>query len=241
MSSKWSKYRAVKKDYELVLHGLDISKLAFGNAPSPLNEARKRPASEALSDDDGEQSHSIPSTVLGKGSTSDVASSNVCASGSGSSAHQTEPVQPVASLSDDVEGHLEPVVPRIDDAKEHARTSPVGSNFLGAKGDSGSSSDDEAAEATYVGTSASDSSSCSDELSVEEVEAVEAAGCSGSQGVPSHDVPAEELTAAEELAVIASRHNMTHYNINDILDFCRRRGIPGLPKDARTLKAYDKP
>ncbi|KAM7306470.1 uncharacterized protein ISCGN_010173 [Ixodes scapularis] len=28
---------------------------------------------------------------------------------------------------------------------------------------------------------------------------------------------------------------MTHANINEVLDFCRRRGIPDLPKDARTV------
>ncbi|KAL1443320.1 hypothetical protein MTO96_007529 [Rhipicephalus appendiculatus] len=235
MSSKWSKYRAVKKDYERFLHALDISRLAFGNAsPSPpLNsEPRKRPASDAFSDDDAGQSHSLRPTVLGKGSTSDVSSSHACASGSRSSAHQTEVVQPVASLFDVVED-VQPVVPRIDDAEGRPRAPPIGSDLLGSS-DSGSSSDDEAAEATELGARSSSSSS-SDELSVEEAE--EVSGCSPSQGVPSssHDVPTEHLTAAEEVAVIASQHNMTHCNINDILGFCRRRGIPGLPKDARTV------
>lgn len=48
-------------------------------------------------------------------------------------------------------------------------------------------------------------------------------------------VLSEQLSASEELAVIASKHNMTHAYINDVLDFCRRRGISDLPKDARTV------
>ncbi|KAH7965058.1 hypothetical protein HPB49_003106 [Dermacentor silvarum] len=48
-------------------------------------------------------------------------------------------------------------------------------------------------------------------------------------------VLSEQLSASEEFAVIASKHNMTHACINDVLDFCRRRGISDLPKDARTV------
>ncbi|KAH7953865.1 hypothetical protein HPB49_013150 [Dermacentor silvarum] len=52
----------------------------------------------------------------------------------------------------------------------------------------------------------------------------------------SSNVPAEHgLSAAEEFAIIAGKHNLTHASTNDILDFCRRRGIRELPKDARTV------
>ncbi|KAH7974841.1 hypothetical protein HPB49_020335 [Dermacentor silvarum] len=52
----------------------------------------------------------------------------------------------------------------------------------------------------------------------------------------SSNVPAEHgLSAAEEFAIKAAKHNLTHASTNDILDFCRRRGIRELPKGARTV------
>lgn len=48
-------------------------------------------------------------------------------------------------------------------------------------------------------------------------------------------VSPEQMTASEEFAVIASKHNMTHACINDVLDFCRQRGFSDLPTDARTV------
>ncbi|KAL3218934.1 hypothetical protein MRX96_050586 [Rhipicephalus microplus] len=48
-------------------------------------------------------------------------------------------------------------------------------------------------------------------------------------------VESAELPASGEFALIAGKHNMTHACINDVLDFCRRRGVADLPKDARTV------
>lgn len=196
------------------MHGLDIPNTTSGSSSSPAHpEARKRLGSEAFSDDAAVQPHSLSSTVLGARLTADISPSHDCGSGS------VQAVTPL-EVSNDAEGH--------------ALISNIGGNLLESENNSGSSSSDETVTDATISHS-SDSSSKSDVVTVEELAPLTF------QGAPSYGTDAEQVpSAAEELAAIASRHNLTHASINDILDFCRRRGISDLPKDARTVMCTER-
>ncbi|KAM7280951.1 uncharacterized protein ISCGN_006178, partial [Ixodes scapularis] len=60
-------------------------------------------------------------------------------------------------------------------------------------------------------------------------------GSANPNAVTTSSSQPHELSACDELASIAGKHNMSHVCLNDVLAFCRRRGIAGLPKDARTV------
>ncbi|XP_077505009.1 uncharacterized protein LOC144114879 [Amblyomma americanum] len=83
-------------------------------------------------------------------------------------------------------------------------------------------------EHTATSCDSRDETSSTNSLTAENVE----------MGQPREESPElcyRHLSTAQELASIASKHNLTHACINDLLDFCRRRGIVELPKDARTI------
>ncbi|KAM7290320.1 hypothetical protein ISCGN_026965 [Ixodes scapularis] len=60
-------------------------------------------------------------------------------------------------------------------------------------------------------------------------------GSANPNAVTTSSSQPHELSACDELASIAGKHNMSHVCLNDVLAFCRRRGIAGQPKDARTV------
>ncbi|KAG0442536.1 hypothetical protein HPB47_015671 [Ixodes persulcatus] len=92
-----------------------------------------------------------------------------------------------------------------------------------------SSSDDSAVQRSSGDPVASDSSA------EPSVDSARVGGESSLAAASSCAPPEHSLSAREEFAHIAEKHNLTHASVNDVLDFCRRRGISDLPKDARTL------
>ncbi|KAG0444568.1 hypothetical protein HPB47_013649 [Ixodes persulcatus] len=178
MSSKWTKYRVVSKEYAEILTELGCSQRTVDPSPKSANDKRRR--SEAFTDDacsgeSGQESSAI-------------------------AAHPDEDSQPTESGPGD------------DEAT------------------SANSSSDDCDEQCC-----NDDSVTSDSSTQPSGDSAQGGGDFVSDEASSGDYPQHKLSAAEEFAVIAGKHNLTHTSMNAILDFCRRRGISELPRDARTV------
>ncbi|XP_075535096.1 uncharacterized protein LOC142570615 [Dermacentor variabilis] len=213
MSSMWRKCRVVRKEYDNILNELGLARLVAG--PSSVSLSNDRAASTTFTDSARVAPLSPPKLGSSRQSGNSISTDaggepplKLLKEQSGSEALVNSVCGQGAHFVEELQSEI------VDmSSREHSDSDSSSSdNQISSK--SWDESDDFVASDSCTGRDEGTALTCSAALS---------------------RLSPEQMTASEEFAVIASKHNMTHACINDVFDFCRRRGFSDLPKDARTV------
>lgn len=236
MTSRWTKYRAVKREYQEILDELGVSQPPANRSSSSLSSGGcTGPGSDTI-----DEAHEPPKRAM---TVPPKRAMTVPGHEGGSNANSSEQATSL-ELSDGEEHSATPSQEGCAREVEH----PSGSSSCGDASENRQAGNGQlhSADASSDSSTVSEAQSAelhssdvsSDTCTVSDAESAEERGPPfepSLEGMASEVPSGSHVSAAEEFALIAAKHNMTHANINDVLSFCRRRGISGLPKDARTV------
>ncbi|KAH6922422.1 hypothetical protein HPB50_013595 [Hyalomma asiaticum] len=210
MSSKWRRSRVVKKEFDQTLNELGLTHFV---ARRPSHSLPRLPNDGAANTVAAAASTAPPSPAEPGSSGRLMKEPSIGNAGEPASKRSRRDDDGVFQLQADFAERVEQLESQITET-----------SFCECSGSTSSSSD----EGSLQWHESSDDCVASDNCtgSVEKVAPTRST---------TFPVVPVEVTACEQLAGIAVKHNMTHACINDALNFCRHRGVPDLPRDARTL------